>query len=505
MYADGADRVSGAPGQLGASRAALVAGCTILMAWSGVAGQARADDGLSNLRRRLDQILDDHKQPGVRLGAMVVELPGRRVLYARDAGTAMIPASNMKLIVIAAAIDRLGLDFRFKTVLAIHNDDLVVIGGGDPTIGDERLAKAGGRTITSLFHTWAAKLEQAGVRQIPGDLVVDDSVFDLQFVHPNWPRDQFQAWYEAPIGGLNFNANCASVEVTPARGRRPARLALVPGNTYLELQDKTRRGGKRTAVVNRNRDSDVLVVTGAIRKAGVLGPITVRDPGVYFGSVLKTVLAAKGIRVHGAVVRRRVRLDDGRLPHDCHLVDVHRGSILDAAGRAGRNSLGMAAEGLIKTLGADFRGRGNWPNGVAAVGRFMDKVGVRSDQYLIDDGSGLSRRNRLSAAAAVNVLGHVFRVGGRTFEAFRDSLARAGIDGSLRNRLKSGDVKGRVFAKTGYINGVRTLAGYIHTGADRWLAFAFFYNQAAATRPLTRAQDRACRLLVRWPDDLPGK
>ncbi len=157
------------------------------------------------------------------------------------------------------------------------------------------------------------------------------------------------------------------------------------------------------------------------------------------------------------------------------------------------------AEGLIKTLGARPGAAGSWKNGRAAVEGFMAKIGVPADQFRVDDGSGLSRENRLSASAAVRVLSYMFKRDAATAGMFRSSLAVAGVDGSLRNRLKTPDVKGRIFAKTGYIAGVRTLAGYVHTHADRWLAFAFFYDNAAATRPMTKAQNRACRLLVELP------
>jgi len=486
----------------GGARFAAVLGAGIVLAMT--PATFGADSALRKLHTRLDRILTQHKQPHARFGAQVVELPGGRVLYERDARTPLIPASNMKLVVIASAIEQLGIDYRYETVLAIRDRDLVVIGSGDPTFGDERIAKGRGESITAVFHRWAARLHDAGVRQIPGDLVIDDSIFDRQFTHPNWPPNQHQAWYEAPIGGLNFNANCVSVRVTPsAKGR--AKVAMIPGNRLLRIENKTVANGKKKAVVNRRRGSDVLVVAGTVKKAGVLGPITVSDPGLYFGSVLKTVLAAKGIRVYGRVVRKPVRLADGRLPSECHVVSVHRAGLAGALGRAGKNSLGMAAEGLLKTLGAERSGRGTWRTGIAAVEAFMRTAGVPADQATIDDGSGLSRENRVSPAAAVQVLGYMFRRGGKAFDLFRNSLAQSGIDGSLENRMKSRDTRGRIFAKTGYIRGVRTLAGYIHTHTDQWLGFAFYYNRASATRPMTQAQDRACRLLVHWPDLPPGK
>lgn len=464
----------------------------------GVAGDREPDAAADAdaLRARLHEVLTA-KLGKARLGATVVTLPGGRVIYDHQADEPMIPASNMKLVVMAAAIDQLGADYKFETILATRGDDLVVIGGGDPTIGDERLCQARKEPITAVFHRWVEKLRAAGIAAVPGDIVIDDSIFDLQFVHPTWPADQHQKWYEAPVGGLNFNSNCVGVQVSPTEPNCPAAAALVPGNTLLDLSVRARTGAKDTVVIDRKAGSDTVVVSGTVSRAKVLGDLTVRDPGLYFGSVLKTVLAARGIRVDGAVVRRRVRGPDGRLPTDCRVIDVVRTPLRDALSRAGKNSLGMAAECLIKMLGARSGDIGAWSSGAAAVEAHLRKAGAPAGQWRVAEGSGLSRENRLSARSAVAVLRHAFDGGSLPFGILRDALAVGGVDGTLDKRLKWKSTRGRVFAKTGYIAGVRTLAGYVQTQRGDWLAFAFYYNDAAASTK--DAADNACRILAEWP------
>jgi len=468
---------------------------TAPIAWADPdAGASRAD-----LQARLDQILTDHKQPKIRFGGRVISLPDGEVLYHHRADRPLIPASNLKLIVMAAAIDRLGADYRFTTVLAIRGTDLVVIGGGDPTFGDVELARDRGETMTTVFHDWAARLKEAGVHRVPGNIVIDDHCFDHDFTHERWPADQFQAWYEAPIGGLNFNANCVEVWAEPGKGGGRARVWLSPGNTLLPVENKTATGKKQTATMGRLRHSDTITVSGTVARRGKLGDVTIRDPGLYFGYVLKTVLAAKGIAVGGRVVRDRIHMDGGRLPADCHPVAVHHAPLADALARSGKKSLGMMTEGLIKTLGREHRGIGSWPAGREAVAAFLTDVGIPRDTYVIDDGSGLSRDNRLTPHAVTEVLRHMFRSGDATFDLLRDSLAVGGIDGTLRKRFRNNAARGHVYGKTGYINGVKTLAGYVQTRSGQWLAFAFFYNNAKATRPLNILQDRACEAVYGWP------
>lgn len=453
----------------------------------------------------LDRLLIDPASKRAQFGGCVIELPSGRVVYERNSTTPLMPASNMKLMVIAAAIDQLGKGYQFQTTLALSGKDVVIVGGGDPVLGDDRLAEARGQSITAVYHAWADKLLAAGVKRIPGDVVIDDSLFDQAFVHPKWPADQYETWYEAPVGALNFSSNCVSVDVAKGKGR--PNVTLKPANTAFTIDNKAVMGAKQTIVAKRDAKSDSIRLSGEVARAVTLGPLSVRDPGLFAGSVFKTVLAARGIPVNGSVVRRRVRQADGRLPATCHVIAMHKTPIADALARAGKNSLGMVAEALIKMLGANGSTPGSWATGRTALAAFLKKTGVPADHFKIDEGSGLSRENRLTPVATVRVLQYMFTAGNGAFELLRDSLAIGGIDGTLDKRLRTPDVRGRVFAKTGYIKGVRTLAGFIHTSNDQWLAFAFYYNQAN-TAKMKLAQDQACRALVSYPQikvDVPAR
>lgn len=479
-----------------------------LLAWQIAAtaiAQNAADKATSRLAAQLDAILTVPPPAKATLGARVVDLTSGEILYDHNGDSPMIPASNMKLVVMAAAVDALGPDYTYQTALAIRDLDLVVIGSGDPTIGDERLAAARGEDITAALRGWAKALKEAGVRQVPGNIVVDDLIFDLKFTHPRWPKDQYQSWYEAPIGGLNFNDNCVQAVVAPTQPGQPAKVTMFPENDMLTIKNKTVTGSKKnTVVVMRPSGSDTLVLTGKVATAGKLQGVTVRDPGLFFGAVLKQVLAAEGIPIGGRVVREKIRLESGRIPEDCHVAVVHRTPLSDVLGRCGKKSLGMMAEALFKTLGTHRDGLGTWNSGRSAIHAYLGTLNAPADQVTIDDGSGLSKTNRLSASVATRVLQHMFSRPPETFDVFRRSLAEAGVDGTLKKRMGGADTQGRIFAKTGTIDGVRTLAGYVHTHSDRWLAFAFFYNQYSGknARPKSR-MDRACRRLVHWPEEIP--
>lgn len=451
------------------------------------------------LETALNGVLNSHGVKGAVVGARVIELPAGRVVYEKESARPMIPASNAKLVVMAAAIDQLGADYRFETVLALRGRDLVVVGGGDPAFGDPKLAAARGESITAVFARWADALRQTGITRVTGRLVIDDSIFDDQFVHPSWPRDQHQAWYEAPIGGLNLADNCVTVSAAPG-AKGSVELSMSPGNTAMRLVNECRMGKEHRPVVHRAFGADAISVRGTITRKAALAEITVPDPGLYFAAALRTSLAARDIAIDGPIVRERVRLADGGLPADLRIIARERTPLKDVLARTGKNSLGMMAEGLIKTLGARRAGVGSWKNGGEAVRAFVESCGVSSSEISLADGSGLSRDNRLSAAAATTVLRHMFEHPGR--DVLMAALAHSGVDGTMDRRLR--DLPGRVLCKTGYIAGVRTLAGYAKGDNGAWYAFAFFYNNATSITPLTAAQDKACRILVQGPAAAAG-
>ena len=470
----------------------LAAAC-LLLAWTH-GPVARADD--AGLAAQLSAALLPSSGTSTVLGAHVVDLSDGSTLFEHQATRPMIPASCMKLAVMSAAIDQLGRDYSFTTVLAVRNSDLVVIGSGDPTFGDERLADTRTAEITAAFRQWAARLKAAGIKQIPGNIIVDDFIFDLDFVHPNWPDDQYQAWYEAPIGGLNFNANCVAAVVEPTSPGQPAAVRLVPPNDYVGVNNDSRTGATNTVIVLRSRGSTDITLRGLVAKSGRLEKVTVLDPGLFFGATLKQVLQDESIPIAGKVIREKVRISADTLPADVHVVAIHNAPLSDVLLRSGSDSIGMMAEGLFKALGARQTGVGTWDSGRSALHAHFRKLGISANQVAVDDGSGLSREGRLSPAAMTRILSSAFR-DEETFELLRNSLSVAGESGTMRKRLRGTDAAGRVFAKTGTIRGVRTLAGFAQTQADTWIAFAIFYNEIDGRDKNPRHRmDKACQLLV---------
>jgi serine-type D-Ala-D-Ala carboxypeptidase/endopeptidase (penicillin-binding protein 4) len=461
------------------------------------------------LAAQLDPVLDRYVDKGAVIHARVIELPGRREIYARRIDAPCAPASNFKLLTSAAGLDMFGPDHRFKTYLAMDGDDLWLIGTGDPGCGDYRLAKAAGQTPVAMLEEWAKVLQQRGIRQIKGDIVYDDSVFEsLLRVHPTWPKGWLLHWYAAPTTGLNFNDNSVDIIIFPTDPGKPVRYEVMPPTANVKVINECVTGTKNGPTIVKLVEGDIYKLGGTCSEKTELKSKPVGDPGAFFADALRTQLAARGITVTGRIRRAESRLGGVMPPPAEKVIAVHETRMSDVLSRINKNSQNLFAECLCKMNGRAFEAKqtrdvpGSWSNGGKALRAFLEKSGI-DDQALVPmDGSGLSPDNRVTTRMLTDLLAVMYSRPDR--EAYMASLTICGVDGSLRDRMK--DLQGRVLGKTGYIGGVSSTTGYLKTCKGKWLAFSFIYNgipekdeDDTDVAPYTKLQDEACRILADWP------
>jgi len=462
---------------------------------------ARATDNI--IAARLHEVLHRLDGSGAVVSARVIDSDGR-TLYADRDNDPVIPASNLKLSVTAAALDRFGPDHEFKTYLAIDGDDLWLIGTGDPGTGDPALAKARGEKPTTMLDQWAAALKARGISRVAGNLYYYDGAFEDRQIHPSWSRDYLTDWYAAPVSGLNFNDNCIDVTASPKASA--VEVEVVPPTQSVQVINRmtlTGGGDKTEAVIERKPDENRFTISGPATRPTTLESKAVLDPGAFFADALRTNLRSHGIEIAGQIRRADRPLGGSGGPRADQLVAVHKTSLRDILKRINKNSQNLFAEALCKYQGQAFEreggrtnARGSWENGEAAVKAFLQRIGVDPARYTIADGSGLSRLNRVTTRGQTELL--LFMSRHPHADVFRQSLAITGVDGTIAKRNKA--IAGRVFAKTGYIGGVRALSGYIHTRDNRWLTFSIIYNRIPGdVKPYEALQDEACRLLHDWP------
>ncbi|MEZ6187351.1 MAG: D-alanyl-D-alanine carboxypeptidase/D-alanyl-D-alanine-endopeptidase [Planctomycetota bacterium] len=412
-------------------------------------------------------------------------LDGDQVVFALDADTPRVPASNMKLVTTAAALSLLGADFHHETTLVVERPPkagvvqghLFVIGGGDPTISRRFDPEP-------LLSDWAEKLKSSGVTKIEGDLVADDRCFEALQVHPDWEPSDLEKWYGAAISGLSLNDNC--VDVSVGGGKGGVEVVLRPPSDYFRVdQDAQLVGSKkqhRFGVVRTGDDRRVLRITGKVWSGAhpYEASIPAPDPTLFFLHVLRARLQEAGIEVTGTC--RRL---EGEEAPDGLTVYKRRAPLPRTLQVTNQRSQNFYAECLLKTVGKVKGGRGSWLSGAQEVRGFALEVGAPKTQVIVADGSGLSRENRLSARALTTVLAHMAQ--GQDLAIYRDSLARPGEEGTLQRRLRGLPAGAEVFAKTGTLTGVSALSGYLEVGGKR-LVFALIGN-GGGTGTIRNAMD----------------
>ena len=216
-----------------------------------------------------------------------------------------MPASNLKVVTTSAALDRLGADFKFRTLLVRRGNDLVLVGDGDPTFGDGEMLRKVGWDVTTVYEGWAAQLKKLGVSSVK-DVIVDDSVFDETFYHRNWDRKQSDLHYMAQVGGMNLNTNLIDVLVQPGTGGQRVTFSLEPATRYVTVQNACVTGTQNAINLAREAGTNVIAMRGQTPARGtarVLG--TIHDPPLYAGTVLAETLGAGGVKVTGEVRRDR--------------------------------------------------------------------------------------------------------------------------------------------------------------------------------------------------------
>ena len=417
----------------------------------------------ASLAGRIKGIVGQKDLKKVAFGIHIIDADSGRSVYSRRPAEPMTPASNMKIVASAAALRFLGCDYKFTTQVGLIGRTLVVVGAGDPLIGDEKTDGKYERKGGWFVEAIAAAVKASGVKSLDG-IIVDSTFFDNERVHPDWPADQINRPYACEVSGLNYNGNCVRLKVF----RDGARVgySVVPASDYVTFRNQVKAvsSGSSRAGAYRNHTPNVLTIKGKCRTSTTFD-VAIENPAMFFGAVLKKRLTSAGIAVAGGVEEKYVKSERG-----FKMIMKHETPLSDVLERCNKDSFNIAAEVLVKTVSAEkTSGRigGEWGHGLSLIGRYMSALGIDADEYHLADGSGLSKNNKLSPRAITAVLHDIYTSG--EWPMYKVSLAIGGVDGTAAKYFREAKYKGKVFAKTGYINSVRAYSGYIEAGNKRYI------------------------------------
>jgi len=412
---------------------------------------------------------------------VVVRTAGGEVLYRRNPERLFHPASTMKVLTVAAAVERLGWQHRFETTVRATTPigadgtirgDLVVTGSGDPTISRR---SDGAATLAA----WADQLWQRGVRRVRGRVIGDGSAFGGTTLGSGWQWDDLAASYAAPVSALTFNDNTAELLVAPgATAGALASVSLIDRAAGVVVDNQVRTVGADTArrlSLERPAGSRTITLRGEVPLgyAPFKQFVAVSDPPAYFARALRSALATRGIVVMGPA--RSVETDlPGPFPADAPVLIRHQSAPLaQIAATIMKASQNLYTELVLHAMGSTDA------SSTGALTSTLSAWGVSGDQVVAADGSGLSRYDLVTATALDIVLSRMFSRDDR--DTWLSTFPVAGVDGTLERRMKGTPAEGRVHAKTGSIAYVRALAGYAKTADDRWVQFSILANNFAGS------------------------
>ncbi|MET0233558.1 MAG: D-alanyl-D-alanine carboxypeptidase/D-alanyl-D-alanine-endopeptidase [Kibdelosporangium sp.] len=444
-------------------------------------GQTVSAQARDELVVDLDALVRDPSLRGASVGLVVRHADTGELLYNTQSDLRRQPASNMKLISSATAMEVLGPDYRFTTSVLAHakprgpvlTGDLYLRGTGDPTM------------LAADYDDLAAKVAASGIKLVRGRLVADDTWFDATRLGLSWAWDDEPFYYNAQISALtvspntDYDAGSVIVSVAPATAGKPAVVTTDPPTSYVTVDSSATTGAPgsaSTVSVLRQHETNVVRVSGSI-PAGAAPSLkwtTVSEPSGLAASLFRDALARHGVRVLGPTQTGVATPADA-----VSMVEHQSMPLSELLVPFMKLSNNMHAEILVKAVGRSVSGTGSWTAGLAAVGQRLSAMGIDPAAMYLADGSGLSRMDQVSPDQLITLLRAVR--GKPWFRTWYTSLPIAGmtdrmVGGTLRSRMQGTPAAGNVHAKTGTLTGVSALSGYVTTADGQPLVFSMVSN-----------------------------
>lgn len=442
---------------------------------------------------------------GASFSLVVKDVQEGKTVYSYDTDRLQSPASVLKTVATATALEILGEDYRYPTTLEYDGilengtleGNLYIKGSGDPSLGSSHFAPGQNKFLS----TWIAALQKAGIKHITGSVISDESIFDTEGVSIKWLREDMGNYYAPGSYGISIFDNMYKLSLqTGAAGTRPVLKGTEPDIPFIRFKNylKAAPVSSDSAYIIGAPLDDVRYLYGVLpanREAYVLkGDIP--DPALYLARYLTDQLQQKGIRVDGSPSCYRIEVEENRWKKGerKEIVTTYSPTLREIASICNHVSHNLYADALVKTVGLQYKPRRNemissFGRGVQVVKEYWEKKGLDVFPLRMNDGSGLAPADKVSAGFMGELLVYM-ATESAVSDAFIASLPQAGIEGSVRNFLKGSKLQGKAHLKSGGITGVRSYAGYITKDGKTYAVAVFSNNYSCPMSRMTGALEK---------------
>lgn len=447
------------------------------------------------------RLLQSPYMRGASFSLIVRDVQEGKTVYSYDTDRLQSPASVLKTVATATALEILGEDYRYPTTLEYDGTlkdgtlqgNLYIKGSGDPSLGSSHFAPEQNKFLA----TWIAALQKAGIRHITGSVISDESIFDTEGASIKWLREDMGNYYAPGSYGLSVFDNMYKLSLqTGAAGTRPVLKGTEPDIPFIRFKNylKAAPVSSDSAYIIGAPLDDVRYLYGVLpvnREAYVLkGDIP--DPALYLARFLTTQLQQKGIRVDGAPSCYRIEAEENQWKKGerQEIVTTYSPTFREIASVCNHVSHNLYADALLKTVGLQYKPRRNevvssFGRGVRVVKEYWEKKGLNVFPLRMNDGSGLAPADKVSAGFMGELLVYM-ATESAVSDAFIASLPQAGVEGSVRNFLKGSKLQGKARLKSGGITGVRSYAGYITKDGKTYAVAVFSNNYSCPMSQMTK-------------------
>jgi len=453
----------------------------------------------STFSQAIESFTSDPALRGTRVSVSVVDVKTNTLLAGYQSDEALIPASSLKVVTTASALALLGENFRYRTDLLIDGTvengvlrgDVIIFGSGDPTLGSGQWDAV--PDMDAVLDAFVAAIRKEGIQQIDGYVIGDASFFGNDPTAPSWEEKDMGNYYASGAWGLNLNENLCRVHFRQqARiGGKPILEDVEPVVPGLKLDNRVSLAGRNTgdeAYIHGKPRQYNRYITGTIPAGN--GRFTIKgsipDPPAFAAHHLRERLIARGITVGKKALNKEELLLTGYAGRNAkkriHRIEspILRGIITEA----NLYSNNLYCEALLRTMGRMKQGQGTRAGGQKAIRQLWEGRGLSFQGMAIEDGSGLSAMNRVSSRFLASVMRKV-AVDDQLFSTFLASLPKAGQSGTLSNRLRNTAAVGKLWAKSGAIDGVRSYTGFARLDNGNWISFSVLVNNIPEERENT--------------------